>query len=257
VAVLRLPHIANFTDLDALERHGVDLHYLARPRELSAYDLVILPGTKNTRGDLRWLRRQGWDRHLAECDRAGGRILGLCGGYQMMGESIDDPEGVEGPPGSSEGLGLLAARTVMTATKRTTRSEGVLVGDSQVPVSGYEIHVGRTEVDAARSGGAVVRIHRRGGGDLPQPEEDGLWSADGRHGGTYVHGLFDEPQAARALLRRVRPDLDWSGGPQESAWTYRQRQYDRLAELLEQSLDRERLFALIDPERLRDRSLLR
>ncbi len=247
VAVLCLPHIANGTDMDALIRHGVGVHYLSEPRDLSGYDLLILPGTKNTRGDLAWLRARGWHHRIAEHAERGGRVLGLCGGYQMMGESISDPAGVEGAPGESAGLGLLPVRTVLAPCKRTTRAHGRLVLPGQDPaqrVQGYEIHVGRTEIDPARSGGPVVLLQDAEGADGAPGRPDGAWSLDGAHAGTYLHGLLDEPAAARALLRWWRPDLA-SEGPQESAYDWRQRQYDLLADHLEQHLDLDRLFSLV------------
>ena len=239
VAVLRLPHIANFTDLEALGRHGVQVHYLAEPRDLSSYDLLILPGTKNTRGDLAWLRAQGWEARIDAFRASGGHLLGLCGGYQMLGESIDDPQGIEGAPGGSSGLGLLAVRTVLNAAKQTTRTSGRLVAPdgTTIPVHGYEIHVGQSEVDTERSGGPMLLL------DDPR-RPDGAWSTDGRCGGTYLHGLLDEPAAVRAILGWCRPGLDPDLGSELSAYEWRQAQYDRLAEHLEEHLDLDRLFAL-------------
>ena len=244
VAVLRLPHIANFTDVEVLTRYGVQVHYLARPRDLAAYDLVILPGTKNTRGDLDWLRGRRWVERIDAYLRGDGRLLGLCGGYQMMGEWIEDPHGVEGPSGGSEGLGLLPARTVLAEHKRTVRTSarlllpGVAEADTAV-VHGYEIHAGRTEVDPLRSAGPFLAL--RGAGSA---RTDGAWSADTRCGGTYLHGLFDEPEAAHALLSWCRPDLPPVGEQTESTYDWRQRQYDLLADHLEEHLDTDLLFEL-------------
>jgi adenosylcobyric acid synthase len=234
VAVLRLPHISNFTDLLALERLGVGVHYLAEPRDLSAYDAVVLPGSKNTRGDLRWLRAQGWDRRLLAHRDAGGTLVGLCGGYQMLGRSIADPHGIEGPPGTSDGLGLLAVRTTMARRKRTSRTRGAWNGHV---VAGYEIHVGVTEVEDA----PLLRFTERDGVAIDEP--DGATSADGRVLGTYLHGLFDEPGAARAFVQGLRPDLDLPELPPHDAW--RQRQYDALSEHLRGCLDVDALFGLV------------
>ena len=232
VAVLRLPHIANFTDVDALPRFGADVHYLATPRDLTPYDLLVLPGTKNTRGDLQWLREQGWE---APIRAFGGRILGLCGGWQMLGEAIADPLGVEGPMGSSEGLALLPARTVLAARKRTTRATGTLhLPSGDVPVSGYEIHVGETVVQDDSPPMLTLDGH-----------PDGAWSLDGRIAGTYLHGMLDEPAGARAILRWARPDLDLDDAPAESADSYRQRQYDLLADHLAAHLDQDALFDMV------------
>ncbi|MCO4748017.1 MAG: cobyric acid synthase [Proteobacteria bacterium] len=222
-AVLRLPHIANFTDFDALERHGVQVHYLAEPRDLSAYDLVILPGTKNTRGDLDWLRRIGWEPRLANYD---GAILGICGGFQMLGERILDPRGAEGEPGESAGLGRLPVRTTLAATKTTRQVTGTL-GD--LPIGGYEIHLGETTVDCP------PLLHL----------DDDARDEGARLGnilGTYLHGLFDHPGAVKALLGPIRPDLAWPELGSHEDW--RQEQFDILAEHLRAHLDTERLGAL-------------
>jgi len=235
VAILRLPHISNFTDFDALERHGVGLHYLARPRDLDAYDLVILPGSKNTPGDLRWLREQGWDTRLAAHHAAGGRLLGICGGFQMLGRTVADPHGIEGEPGTTGGLGFLRVDTEFAAPKRTSRTVGVW-GDE--PVTGYEIHVGITRSEEA----PFLRLTERSGAAIDEP--DGAVSPDGRVIGTYLHGLFDAPPATRRFLQQLRPDLDFAAQEgSHDAW--RQQQYDRLAEHLRGCLDLPALFALV------------
>ena len=190
IVVPMLARIANFDDLDPLGLEpGVRLVFV-RPGEAlpGDADVVILPGSKSTVGDLAFLRRQGWDVDLRSHVRRGGRVLGLCGGYQMLGRTIADPDGVEGPAGTVDGLGLLDVATVMTADKSTTEVAGRHCATG-APVRGYEIHLGRTEgADSARP---VVTI-----GDRP----DGATSADGRVQGTYVHGLFGSDQFRRAWL---------------------------------------------------------
>jgi len=190
IVVPMLSRIANFDDLDPLGLEpGVRLVFV-RPGEAlpGDADVVILPGSKSTVGDLAFLRRQGWDVDLRSHVRRGGRVLGLCGGYQMLGRTIADPDGVEGPAGTVDGLGLLDVATVMTADKSTTEVAGRHCATG-APVRGYEIHLGRTEgADSARP---VVTI-----GDRP----DGATSADGRVQGTYVHGLFGSDQFRRAWL---------------------------------------------------------
>ena len=180
VAALAFPRIANFDDLDPLaQQPGVRLT-LVRPGEAIPGDaaLVILPGSKSTRGDLAALRSEGWDTDLAAHLRRGGHVLGLCGGYQMLGRAIHDPGGMEGPAGSTPGLGLLDVETVMHPDKRLTRARAVHAVTG-LAVEGYEIHIGATDgPDRARPFATV-------GG---QPE--GARSADGRVTGTYLHGLF-------------------------------------------------------------------
>ena len=180
IAVPHLPRIANFDDLDPLKAEpDVDLLLVGRGLPLPPdADLVILPGSKATIADLAALRDEGWDIDLLAHRRRGGRILGLCGGFQMLGRTISDPDGLEGPPGTVEGLRLLEVDTVLTAPKtvREVAGEAVCGG----AFTGYEIHMGRTDgPDCARP------LHR-----LSDGRPDGARSADGRVAGTYVHGLF-------------------------------------------------------------------
>jgi adenosylcobyric acid synthase len=191
LACLAFPRIANFDDLDPLAAEpGVDL-VMVRPGEAVPGDaaLVILPGSKSTRADLAFLRAQGWDIDLAGHLRRGGRVLGICGGYQMLGRAIHDPEGIEGPAGSESGLGLLAVETVMHPDKRLARVSARHEA-SGLTVQGYEIHIGRTEgPDRARPFARVAG----------QPE--GAVSPDGRVSGSYLHGLFAEDGFRTAFLR--------------------------------------------------------
>ncbi|MCF1710194.1 cobyric acid synthase [Tabrizicola sp. J26] len=193
IVCLQLARIANFDDLDPLKLEpGVSVQML-RPGEAlpGDTDLVILPGSKSTVGDLAFLRAQGWDIDLAAHLRRGGRILGLCGGYQMLGRLIHDPEGIEGAPGTTQGLGLLDIETTMSADKRLERVEG-RHQQSGSPISGYEIHLGRSEgPDRARPFAEIDG----------QPE--GAMSADGRVVGTYLHGLFGEDGFRSAWLSGI------------------------------------------------------
>ncbi|MEM6549052.1 MAG: cobyric acid synthase [Pseudomonadota bacterium] len=180
IAVPRLSRIANFDDFDPLAQEpGVTLQMVPPGRALPGdADLVILPGTKSTRGDLAMLRAEGWDIDLQAHHRRGGRVLGICGGYQMLGRSIADPDGIEGPPGTSPGLGLLDVETVMVPDKRLTEAVGRHLATG-ADVTGYEIHIGRTEgLDRVRP---VLELGAR-------PE--GAISADGLVEGLYLHGLF-------------------------------------------------------------------
>ncbi len=181
VAVPLLPCIANFDDLDPLHAEPrVNLEFVPQGRPLPrAADLVILPGSKATIADLATLRAEGWDIDLAAHWRAGGRVLGLCGGYQMLGRHIADPEGIEGPSASVGGLGLLDVETVLTGTKRLARVGGTLATGG-ARFDGYEMHCGRT------SGPATGRPLLR----FDDGRRDGAMSDDGRVCGTYVHGLF-------------------------------------------------------------------
>ncbi|MFD1623663.1 cobyric acid synthase [Azospirillum griseum] len=180
VAVPMLSRIANFDDFDPLAQEpGVELMMVPPGRPLPAADLVILPGTKATIADLAFLRAQGWDIDLLAHARRGGRILGICGGYQMLGRTIADPDGIEGPPGEAAGLGLLAVDTVLKGPKVLEEARGVERATGAA-VSGYEMHMGRTQgPDCARP---ML--------DLDGGTSDGATSTDGRVQGCYLHGLF-------------------------------------------------------------------
>ncbi|MYG52263.1 MAG: cobyric acid synthase [Rhodospirillaceae bacterium] len=192
IAVPHLPRIANFDDLDPLKAEpDIDLTLVERGAPLPpGLDLVILPGSKATIADLSALRDEGWDIDILAHRRHGGRVLGLCGGFQMLGRTISDPDGLEGPPGSVDGLGLLEVETVLTAPKTVAEVTGETV-EGGTPFSGYEIHMGRTcGPDAERP------VHRLSDGRM-----DGARSADGRVAGTYVHGLFGSDRHRAEWLR--------------------------------------------------------
>ncbi len=190
VVCLRLSRIANFDDLDPLAQEpGVRLTMLGPGQAVPGdADVVILPGSKSTRGDLAYLRAQGWDVDLAAHVRRGGHVLGICGGFQMLGRVVSDPEGIEGPPGEEAGLGLLDVATVMTADKRLTEVAAVHRATGQ-PFRGYEIHIGRSR------GADLARPFARVAG---APE--GASSADGRVTGSYLHGMFRDDGFRAAWL---------------------------------------------------------
>jgi len=190
VIVPSLPRMSNHTDFDALRAHpDVDLRFVREGEAIPPADLIILPGSKNTRGDLAWLRAQGWPERIAKHLRYGGKVIGVCGGFQMLGASVTDPHGMEGAAGASPALGLLDMTTEMTHDKRLVQVSGVCEF-ADATVSGYEIHMGTS------SGAALDKPAFRIEG---RPE--GARSADDQILGTYLHGLFDTPQASAALLR--------------------------------------------------------
>ncbi len=194
IAVPHLPRIANFDDLDPLEAEpGAEVVMVERGAPIPAdCGLVILPGSKATVADLAALRQEGWDIDVLAHRRRGGRILGLCGGYQMLGRTIEDPHGLEGPPGSVAGLGLLEVDTVLAAPKTVAEVAGEAVR-SGCGFSGYEIHMGATTgPDTGRP------VHR-----LSDGRTDGARSADGRVVGTYVHGLFSSDRYRAEWLREA------------------------------------------------------
>lgn len=228
VAVIRIPHISNFTDFDPLIAvEGLGVHFLEQPQDLSAFTAVILPGSKNTRFDLQWLHDQGWSRELTRFSGMGGHILGICGGYQIMGESVEDPDGLEGDPGATPGLGLLPVHTILKAPKTTTRTRFSWGGASG---SGYEIHMGQT---IEHGGAPFFAVHERNG--IAVEDSDGCLARDRRAAGTYVHGLFDSPAVTRQWLNLIGLDnlpVGDAHGPE-----LRETAYDHLADHLNRHLD--------------------
>ncbi len=228
VACLALSRIANFDDLDPLRAEpGARLTMVRAGEALPGdVDLVIIPGSKSTRGDLAFLRAQGWDVDLAAHVRRGGRVLGICGGYQMLGRVVRDPQGLEGPAGETAGLGLLEVETEMSPDKRLTRVQAVDAA-SGAPMEGYEIHIGRTGgADCARPFAHVAG----------QPE--GARSADGRVMGSYLHGMFAGDAFRAAFLSGFGVTSQGGHGARVDATL------DRLAEHLEAHLDVAGLLAL-------------
>ncbi len=217
VVVPSLPRMSNHTDFDALRAHpDVDVRFVRAGEAIPSADLIILPGSKNTRGDLAWLHAQGWPDAIARHLRYGGKVIGVCGGFQMLGTVVRDPHGVEGSVGETPGLGLLDLVTTMTQEKQLCQVSGSCAfEDSGARVEGYEIHMGESE-------GAVLalpafRIEGR-------PE--GARSPDGQILGTYLHGLFDHPDACTALLR-------WAGARSEhrvDTAALREASLDRIAD---------------------------
>nr|WP_283161210.1 cobyric acid synthase [Xanthomonas nasturtii] len=234
VVVPVLPRISNHTDLDALLAHPqVEVHLIGPGQAPPPCDLIVLPGSKSTRLDLHWLRIHGWDTAIARHLRYGGKLLGICGGLQMLGTHIHDPEGIEGPAGSSAGLGWLALQTTLHPHKQLHRVQGrLLLGDASV--SGYEIHCGIS------NGAALARPLLQ----LDDGRSDGAISDDGQVLGTYLHGLFDHPQALAALLA-------WAGLAQAAPLdlaALREASLERLADAVHAHLDTTALTHLISKE---------
>ncbi len=232
VVVPVLPRISNHTDFDALRAHPqVDFRFVVPHEPLpDAADLVILPGSKNVRADLEFLRAQGWEPYLQRHLRYGGKVIGICGGFQMLGKQVHDPLGLEGEPGSSAGLGWLDIETTLYSEKQLRNSSGHLTF-SGAAVSGYEIHAG------VSSGAALARPALQ-----LQHGADGAVSADDQIIGTYLHGLFDTSAACTSLLQ-------WAGLSEVATTDYaalREATFERLADMVEQHLDTQHLSALFD-----------
>ena len=231
VVVPALPHISNHTDVDALRNHPqVACTFVGPGQALPACDLIVLPGSKTTRADLQWLREQGWAAAIAKHLRYGGKLVGICGGFQMLGHAVHDPQGIEGTPGSSDGLGWLDMETTLAPAKILRQASGTLALDD-APVRGYEIHCGNSRGSALDHPACI----------LDDGRPDGARSADGQILGSYLHGLFDEPQALSALLAwaGLRNPVRFDMGQQREA------SIDRLADAVESHLDTRTLRRLL------------
>ena len=222
------PRTSNHNDLDPLRLHPqVDFRWIAPGESLPPADLIVLPGSKAVRADLDWLRAQGHDRAIARHLRYGGKVIGLCGGYQMLGRSIADPLGLEGQPGTTAGLGFLAVDTTLETEKQLRNVSGHLHLEGQPAMTGYEIHLGVTQGDGLTR--AAVQ--------LADGSSDGAISADDQVLGTYCHGVFDHPEALAALLR-------WAGAGEVDSVDFaarREADLDRLADSVEAAFNWEKL----------------
>ena len=244
IAVIRLPRLSNFTDFNALERmEEVTLRYVRSPKELGHPDLIILPGTKSTLDDLKWLRQSGLEASILKHVSAGGALVGICGGYQMLGREITDPVGVEGG-GALAGLDLLPAYTEFFDEKTRTRvsgrflmGEGIFAGMAGVPFEGYEIHMGAT-LSAAEP---LVALRGNDGAE----KTDGL--ASGNVWGCYIHGIFDQAECAAALVNCLLAHKGLSPTAAAVDWdVYKQQQYDKLADGVRKSLDMGRIYDILE-----------
>ena len=243
LAVIRLPHISNFTDFNVFERmDGVSLRYVGSAGELGTPDLIFLPGTKNTMDDLTWLRESGMETAVLRCAEQKVPVMGICGGYQMLGELLEDPDGVE-HGGSMRGMGLLHTKTVFSRAKTRTQIQGrvntvSICGEfAGREVQGYEIHMGRTE----KTGDCQETIY------LEDGRLDGLSNPEGTVFGTYLHGIFDYGDLAAMTVSRLmrRKGIDpknWHFDPEE----HKRREYDKLADLVRNSLDMKRIYEILE-----------
>ena len=246
IAVIQVPHISNFTDFNALAAQpDVRVRYVRQPQELAGVDMIILPGSKNTLGDLGWLRESGMAHAVLQARRQGVPVLGICGGYQMLGETIIDE--VESGLGTQPGLGLLNTVTHFAHSKTTTQVTATLApalpawlaATAGLAVSGYEIHMGETELrDGCRS---LMQLHKGG-----QSVADGAVSDDGLAFGTYLHGLFDSDAFTRALVNGLRQRKGLAALDSDFEYAqYKSRQFDLLADAMRQHIDIEKIYAIM------------
>ncbi len=244
IAVIRLPRMSNFTDFNPLQAISeVSLRYVSRVDQLGSPDLIILPGTKSTMEDLLWMRQTGLEAAILKHAAKGGPVLGICGGYQMLGQTLRDPEGIEGG-GCLKGIGLLPVDTLFSKTKTRTRVEGtfqqlggVLSGLSGLPVEGYEIHMGQT-----CSNTPMTLVGTCEGKIKP----DGATASSVY--GTYLHGLFDRKEAVEGLIVSLckRKGIDWEQVGAVDLETYRESQFDLLARSVRESLDMEKIYQILE-----------
>ena len=258
IAVVRLPHISNFTDFNPLEQQpGISLRYAGDAKTLGQPDMVIVPGSKNTMSDLKWMRQNGMEAAILKLAAANVPVLGICGGYQMLGESIEDPGGEE-EGGSLHGMGLLPVRTVFEKEKVQTRVTGEILqnpgaGDGLFAAlcgsvfSGYEIHMGHTTGNGKNS---FSRIRTLTNGST-EAEED--WQADGavcgNVAGTYVHGLFEDGSLTKNLCGALlsKKGICAEALTQDYA-AFKESQYDLLAAEVRKALDMEQIYRMMEKQ---------
>ena len=249
VAVIGLPHISNFTDFNPLGRFpGVAVRYVYKPEQLGAPDFLVVPGSKNTMGDLAWVRKVGLDQAIRSYAATGRPVLGVCGGYQILGRSIADPDNTEGG-GTAEGLGLLPVHTVFQGAKTRTRVKaitgafgGVLTPLSGTTLDGYEIHMGVSTIEEGSNAVPFATLEYEDGRPSAQ---DGC--VCGNVMGTYCHGLMEEGSFPFELARMLceARGLSTDGFPTESFRAYKNRQYDQLAQTVRESLDMDAIYRIV------------
>ncbi|MBM3132245.1 MAG: cobyric acid synthase, partial [Chloroflexi bacterium] len=245
IAVIYLPRISNSTDFEPLQREaGVRVRYITRPQQIGRPDLIIIPGSKSTISDLAHLRETGLAQAIVKCANAGTPILGICGGFQMLGKRIEDPHGVESDEKSVEGLGLLDVITVFGGEKTTHRAKarvrtdaGLLRGMTGQTLTGYEIHMGQTECR-----GAVPSFEIIERSEEAETHPDGACGSDGRIIGTYLHGIFESEGFRRSLLSNLKPGSGFNDAG--NRLPSKDEIYDRLAGPVRQSLDIGRIYRI-------------
>ena len=242
IAVLKFPAISNFTDMGALEDEpDVTIHYLFRPEELTReYDCVILPGTKNAMEDALWLSRKGWKKEIRQFVESKGVILGICGGYQILGSVIRDPLGVESDRKEVRGIGLLPMETILEAEKIVRKVTGICLTNGK-RINGYEIHMGRSR-PLSEKGAPFLRIHEPG---KRRAWQDGWSLENGRIAGTYVHGILDSPAFRGEFLNRMRRGKGLRERVPKTGGMARFQEYDKLADHFEEHCRVDEIEALL------------
>lgn len=256
VTVVRLPRISNFTDFNSLERlPGIALSYVSRPEELTGSDLIIIPGTKNTMGDLKWIRQNGLEAVITRMAGKGTPVIGVCGGFQMLGTSLDDPYGVE-EGGTMRGMELLPIRTIFAEKKTRTRVRGTArfsEAGEPVVISGYEIHMGETIRDGGRNFSEICCSDGTGGHTADTKVDGCVYK---NIFGTYVHGVFDTEEmqtSVRNFLAKqkgVSPE-EYESGVTFSMAKYKEEQYDKMAKIIRENLDMDMIYRILERKDVR------
>lgn len=246
IAIIRLPHISNFTDFDALSiEPDVSVRYVETVTEFKTPDLVIIPGTKNTLGDLEYLKKSGLYNKIREYE-VNGKVIGICGGYQMLGKVLEDPYGVETTLESMEGLDILPIKTVFEEKKITTRVNGIIAkdlinNDTSLSIYGYEIHMGKTTL--LDEGKSLININKSNNEEANHL--DGVVNNKGNVIGTYIHGIFDGVEFRQHIINELRRD---KGIEEKVSMAYehlREKELDKLADLVRASIDMNKIYKIM------------
>ncbi len=246
IAIIRLPHISNFTDFDALSiEPDVSVRYVETVTEFKTPDLVIIPGTKNTLGDLEYLKKSGLYNKIREYE-VNGKIIGICGGYQMLGKILEDPYGVETTLESMEGLDILPIKTVFEEKKITTRVNGIIAkdlinNDTPLSIYGYEIHMGKTTI--LDEGKSLININKSNNEEANHL--DGVVNNKRNVMGTYIHGIFDGVEFRQHIINELRRD---KGIEEKVSMAYehlREKELDKLADLVRASIDMNKIYKIM------------
>ena len=240
IAVLLVPHISNHTDFDALRLHpNININYVRHTQTIPEVDLIILPGSKNVLGDLTFLKNEGWDLQIKRHLRYGGKVLGICGGMQMLGNTLNDPDGIESSLKQVNGLALCDFETTLTTQKVLTKITATLLLNNQsTPCSGYEIHAGISQGAALNKPFLTFDENHPNGF-----KTDGFISDDNAIAGTYLHGLFDEADATSQILKWVKPSATINP---ISITDHREQQLERLATMCETHFNIQQIISIYE-----------
>jgi adenosylcobyric acid synthase len=253
IGVVRLPRMSNYTDLSVFERFPeAGIRYIDDPREIEGADMLVIPGTKNTIGDLKWLRETGFEAAIKKYSTEG-IVFGICGGYQMLGMNISDPHGIE-EGGSVRGMGLLDIDTEIREEKVRTRVEGEMTVEegplrclSGKRVKGYEIHMGASD---SSSDSAIVKIYSEGSKEICKA--DG--ASKGNVYGTYLHGIFDSDEVSEAIISYLadKKGINRDRSLTESYDAFKEKQYDILADMIRENMDMEKIYSMLKDVKIAD-----